>query len=66
MKKLSIITVLLLTFLGQIAFSQKEIQLYQGRPKGSENWTWKEQLNVKNMFGTEVIYNVSQPTITAY
>ena len=66
MKKLSIITILLLTFLGQIAFSQKEIQLYQGKPKGSENWTWNEQLNVKNMFGTEVVYNVSQPTITAY
>ena len=66
MKKLSIITILLLTFLGQISFSQKEIQLYQGKPKGSENWTWNEQLNVKNMFGTEVVYNVSQPTITAY
>ena len=66
MKKLSTIPMLLLIFLGQIGFSQKEIQLYQGKPKGSENWTWNEQLNIKNMFGTEVVYNVSQPTITAY
>lgn len=46
--------------------AQQVIQLYEGRPKGSENWTWNEQLNTNNLFKTDVIYNVSQPTITAY
>jgi lysophospholipase L1-like esterase/dienelactone hydrolase len=49
-----------------ITYSQQVIQLYQGVPKGSENWTWNEQTSTKNMFNTEVVYNVKQPTITAY
>lgn len=49
-----------------IAFAQKVIQLYEGKPKGSENWTWQEQTSTKNMFNTELVYNVVQPTITAF
>jgi dienelactone hydrolase len=46
--------------------AQKVIQLYEGKPKGSENWTWGEATSTKNMFNTEIVYNVSQPTITAF
>jgi lysophospholipase L1-like esterase/dienelactone hydrolase len=46
--------------------AQKVIQLYDSKPKGSENWTGTEQTSTKNMFNTEVVYNVVQPTITAY
>ena len=46
--------------------AQKVIQLYEGKPKGSENWTWSEQMSSKNRFNSEVVYNVAQPTITAY
>ena len=46
--------------------AQKVVQLYQGKPKGSENWTWSEQTSSKNLFNSEVVYNVVQPTITAY
>lgn len=46
--------------------AQKVIQLYEGKPKGSENWTWSEQTSTKNLFNSEVVYNVVQPTITAY
>jgi dienelactone hydrolase len=46
--------------------AQKVIQLYDSKPKGSENWTWREQISSKNMFNTELAYNVVQPTITAY
>ena len=48
------------------AFAQQVIQLYEGQPKGSENWTWSEQISTQNQFGVEVIYNVTQPTLTAY
>jgi lysophospholipase L1-like esterase len=49
-----------------ISSAQNVIQLYEGKPKGSENWNWSEQTSSKNMFNTDVVYNVSQPTITAY
>ena len=58
-------TLFLLLFT-HFTFAQKVIQLYDGKPKGSENWTWTEQTSVKNIFNTEVVYNVTQPTITAY
>ena len=54
------------SLLSNIAFAQKVIQLYEGKPKGSENWTWSEQTSTQNMFNSETVYNVSQPTITAF
>ena len=46
--------------------AQKVISLYEGKAKGSENWTWEEAVSEKNIFNTKVVYNVSSPTITAY
>ena len=57
---------LLLVFITHFTFAQKVIQLYDSKPKGSENWTWMEQTSTKNIFNTEVVYNVAQPTITSY
>jgi acetyl esterase/lipase/lysophospholipase L1-like esterase len=48
------------------AAAQQVISLYEGTAPGSEKATWQEQTSTKNMFNTEVIYNVSSPTITAY
>jgi acetyl esterase/lipase len=45
---------------------QKIISLYDGAAPGSENWNWYEKENDKNLFGTKVVYNVSQPTLTAF
>ena len=53
---------LLFILVTNFTFAQKVIQLYEGKPKGSENWTWSEQKIAENGF----IYNVSQPTITAF
>jgi len=50
-----------------IVFAQgKVIQLYSGKPAGSENWTWKEAVSDSNMFRTRVVYNVTQPTLTLF
>jgi acetyl esterase/lipase/lysophospholipase L1-like esterase len=57
---------LILVFVANVNFAQQVIQLYEGKPKGSENWTWNEQTSSKNMFNTELVYNVTQPTITAF
>jgi lysophospholipase L1-like esterase/acetyl esterase/lipase len=65
MKKITTLTLLSLGIYLD-TFSQQIIQLYEGKPKGSENWIWTEQINLKNMFNTEVVYNVVQPTITAF
>jgi len=46
--------------------AQQVIQLYSGKPAGSESWNWQEGDNNKNMFNTRVVYNVVQPTLTAY
>lgn len=48
------------------ANAQKQIFLYEGKPKGSENWTWDEAVSEKNIFNTKVVYNVTRPSITAY
>lgn len=47
---------------------QKVIQLYNGAAPGSESWAWDEQFqdSASNMFKTNLIYNVSKPTLTVY
>ncbi|MEZ5044782.1 MAG: GDSL-type esterase/lipase family protein [Saprospiraceae bacterium] len=57
--------------LGWVSFfsfcsAQQVIQLYDGKAPGSEHWTWSEQISTKNIFNTEVVYNVVQPTLTAF
>lgn len=61
-----IIKICLLLLVTKATLAQQVIQLYDSKPKGSEGWTWSEQVSTKNMFNTEVVYNVSQPTITAF
>jgi len=55
---------LLFLFISQNIIAQKVIPLYEGKPKGSENWTWSEQ--TKELENDRFVYNVSEPTITAY
>lgn len=46
--------------------AQTVIPLYAGKAPGSESWTWSEQSSTQNAFNAEIIYNVTQPTLTAY
>jgi acetyl esterase/lipase len=48
------------------AAQQKEIQLYNGLPPGSENWTWKEDMNNNNSLKVMTVYNVIHPTLTVF
>ncbi|HRI22434.1 MAG TPA: alpha/beta hydrolase, partial [Panacibacter sp.] len=45
---------------------QKVIQLYNGAAPGSESWTWDEALSTKDIWQTDVVYNVSHPTLTVF
>lgn len=57
----------LLLFLSlQSLYAQEVIKLYDGVAPGSENATWSEQVSTQNMFKTEVVYNVSDPSLIAY
>lgn len=65
--KRNLFTILfVLLLLSTTVNAQQVIQLYSGKPPGSENWNWQEGDNNKNMFNTRVVYNVVQPTLTAY
>jgi acetyl esterase/lipase len=55
-----------LLVLASAAHAQKVIRLYQGAAPGSENWTHKEKEYFSAIWNTQVVTNVTQPTLTAY
>ncbi|MDR6516729.1 alpha/beta hydrolase [Chryseobacterium camelliae] len=64
MRKL-IITGLFLMAAGSID-AQKTIPLYQGKAPGTESWTQKEAQQFSDLFKTEVVYNVAQPSMLVF
>ena len=56
----------LLFALSSVAQAQKVIRLYPGAAPGSENWTQQEKEYFSQVFNTQVVTNVTQPTLTAY
>jgi acetyl esterase/lipase/lysophospholipase L1-like esterase len=49
-----------------VAQAQQPIRLYEGKAPGSEAWTWGEKENFSETWKTQVVYNVADPTLTAY
>lgn len=49
-----------------LAYSQERIPLYSSKAPGSESWDWKEAESSSNGFNTRLVYNVVEPSITAY
>ncbi len=43
--------------------AQKTIPLYEGKAPGTEKWTQKEAQQFSELFKTEVVYNVVQPSM---
>ena len=64
--KAEIYVLITIILLSQSVISQIEIPLYEGIPLGSENWNKKETVSEKNKSSSKFIYNVVQPTLTAY
>lgn len=46
--------------------AQETIKLYQGKAPGSENWTQTEAQMYSDLFKTEVVYNVTDPSLLVY
>ena len=66
MPKRKVSIFILIFIMVQLIYGQEEIKLYEGVAPGSEKWDWKEGISENNSFNTKVIYNVTDPTITAY
>ncbi|RZJ32796.1 MAG: alpha/beta hydrolase, partial [Chryseobacterium sp.] len=64
MKKL-IITSAFLLGLSTIN-AQKSIPLYKGKAPGTESWTQKEAQQFNELFKTEVVFNVAQPSMLLF
>jgi hypothetical protein len=62
----SFLFILLIVLSVFVNAQQKVIQLYNGTPPGSENWTWNEKENYDKQFNMEVVYNVSHPSLTVF
>lgn len=48
------------------AKAQETVKLYSGKAPGSENWTQKEAQMYSDLFKTEVVYNVTDPSLLVY
>ena len=59
-------SMLLLTALALPAHAQKVIRLYSGTPAGSENWKQPEKEYFSQIWQTQVVTNVVNPTLTMY
>jgi acetyl esterase/lipase len=56
----------LLLLLAGAANAQKVVRLYPGAAPGSEKWTHGEKEYFSTVWNTQVVTNVSQPTLTVY
>lgn len=54
------------TLLASGVKAQETIKLYQGKAPGSENWTQTEAQMYSDLFKTEVVYNVTDPSLLVY
>ncbi|QHT65460.1 alpha/beta hydrolase fold domain-containing protein [Rhodocytophaga rosea] len=66
MRPLILLCLLLNWVLTDIQAQQKVIPLYPGKAPGSESWTWQEKELFHQPYQSKLVYNVSQPTLTAY
>jgi len=65
MKKIGTSAVIILLCLVCVN-AQKVIPLYEGQAPGSESWNWNEATYQNEAFNLNIVYNVSQPTLTAF
>jgi acetyl esterase/lipase len=62
----AIFTIMFILTVAGFANAQKVIPLYSGAAPGSEKWTNPEKEYFSTVFNTQVVTNVTQPTLTAY
>jgi len=65
-KSRAAVMVALLFLTAGVASAQKVVRLYTGPAPGSEKWTHQEKEYFSTVWNTQVVTNVSQPTLTVY
>lgn len=66
MKSKVLTLIALLLVMASSAYAQKVIRLYPGAAPGSENWKHQEKEYFSQIWNTQVVTSVSQPTLTVY
>lgn len=56
----------LILFMLNVKAQDQVIQLYDGKAPGSEKWTWKEAEMYSDLFKTELVYNVTNPSMLLF
>ena len=51
---------------GTLSTQTEIINLYDQPPTGSENWDWTEQEQFNKTWQTQIVYNVTKPTLTVF
>ena len=64
--KCLLISILIVLLSHASAAAQQVIPLYEGKAPGSESWTWKEAAFKNDAFNIDIVYNVSNPSLTAF
>jgi len=59
-------SIVMILFCLAIVYAQEVIPLYNGQAPGSESWTWNEASYKNEAFNLNIVYNVSNPTLTAF
>jgi acetyl esterase/lipase len=59
-------SVIIILFCLASVYAQEVIPLYEGQAPGSESWNWSEATYKNEAFNLNIVYNVSQPTLTAF
>jgi acetyl esterase/lipase len=57
---------MILAMYGTSCGEERVIFLYQGKPPGSELWTHQEKESKTNLFKTQLVYNVTKPSLTMF
>ena len=50
----------------QLSAQDEVIKLYDGKALGSEDWNWEEAQKFSDLFKTEVVYNVTDPSLLVF
>ncbi|MBY0482106.1 MAG: alpha/beta hydrolase fold domain-containing protein [Chitinophagaceae bacterium] len=64
--KLAFVLSVVMLAISSFCFAQESIKLYPTKAPGSESWNWQEKSGYSNVFKTELVYNVTEPTLLVY
>ena len=61
------VLIIFFSFITTVSFAQEsEIKIYSGPAPGAAAWNWQEKTSDSNMIRQRLVYNVVQPSLTAF